>query len=245
VSLVVGHPFGIGQGKGKRKLGMFALDNLAYQYYNWRSSTANDIIVFTSLVGAFILCVGALNYGVKHVDIFTSVYQVMQLFFQDGFPDPMDMDEVYEVFAIFVATSGEATVATVAVASNPLRVDILSYMVLVLTLRWRVDGAGLVFFTILLAMVEQVFMEVFEANVQKGSRVYETGHVLVLSWMSSALCKNAVARVLREVSPILIRNNSCLYTNPWQPLLSLSLTLSPSLPVIVCEHLLWLFSGSS
>jgi len=148
--------------KGKGMSTNLNIDKLAYQYYNWRSSTANDIIVFMSLVGAFIFGAGALNYAIKHVDLFTSVYQVMQLFFQDGFPDPDDMDEESEVYAIFVAT------------------------------------AGLVFFTILLAMVEQFFMEVLETNVQRGSRVYEKGHVLVLSWMESALCRNAVARILKE-----------------------------------------------
>lgn len=36
---------------------------------------------------------------------------------------------------------------------------------------------GLALFALVLALVEQVVLQVLEENVQRGSRVYETGHV--------------------------------------------------------------------
>lgn len=38
---------------------------------------------------------------------------------------------------------------------------------------------GLCVFALVLALVEQVVLEAMEANVKRGSRVYETGHVRV------------------------------------------------------------------
>jgi len=58
---------------------------------------------------------------------------------------------------------------------------------------------GLVSFTILLAMVEQLFMEVLERQVRRGSVVYEKGHMLVLGWGESALSLSAIWKILQQM----------------------------------------------
>mmetsp|Transcript_30448 Transcript_30448/g.72452 ORF Transcript_30448/g.72452 Transcript_30448/m.72452 type:complete len:898 (+) Transcript_30448:202-2895(+) len=142
---------------------------LAYKYYNWRSGTGNDILFVLTVVAAAVLGLGVANYVLSDGDrggvrsFWSSIYEVAQLFFQNGFPDPSPEAAVQQIYAVSVAT------------------------------------AGLVFFTILLAMVEQLFLEVLETNVERGSPVYERGHVLVLSWMESALSLNGVWEVMHQI----------------------------------------------
>eukprot|EP01025_Chloroclados_australasicus_P037823 TRINITY_DN38681_c0_g2_i3.p1 TRINITY_DN38681_c0_g2~~TRINITY_DN38681_c0_g2_i3.p1 ORF type:complete len:744 (+),score=121.86 TRINITY_DN38681_c0_g2_i3:179-2410(+) len=57
---------------------------------------------------------------------------------------------------------------------------------------------GLGAFALVLALVEQVFMEFLEKNVQQGSLVYEKGHVLVLSWCNSPRDVEVVRKILRQ-----------------------------------------------
>lgn len=60
---------------------------------------------------------------------------------------------------------------------------------------------GLALFALVLALVEQVVLQVLEENVQRGSRVYETGHVRPLtgSWVHETQlrhCSRAADRCL-------------------------------------------------
>ncbi|GAB4820155.1 hypothetical protein N2152v2_007201 [Parachlorella kessleri] len=58
---------------------------------------------------------------------------------------------------------------------------------------------GLVSFALVLALVEQVVLEVLEGNVRKGSQVYEEGHIVVLSWCQSAYDLSQLTRILGQV----------------------------------------------
>jgi hypothetical protein len=81
---------------------------------------------------------------------------------------------------------------------------------------------GLCAFALVLALVEQVVLEGMEANVKRGSRVYETGHVsacITLQVVSSVA--GAAAEVMRrccqqlhagKVAAILARKYACQAT---------------------------------
>ena len=43
---------------------------------------------------------------------------------------------------------------------------------------------GLASFALVLALVEQIVLEVIDSNVRRDSKVYEEGHTLVLGWCS-------------------------------------------------------------
>jgi len=150
--------------RGLREL----LGTLAYKYYNWRTGTGSDIITFFILGMLVTAGLVSINYTLLHAaaggdlrNLWVSFYEVVQLSFQDGFPE-LDDPDLRKGVALLVATT------------------------------------GLVLFTILLALVEQFFLEVLESNVERGSAVYEQGHMLVLAWMESALSLNAVWKILQQ-----------------------------------------------
>uniref|UniRef100_A0A061QST8 Ion channel dmi1-like chloroplastic n=1 Tax=Tetraselmis sp. GSL018 TaxID=582737 RepID=A0A061QST8_9CHLO len=145
---------------------------IAYQYYNWRKDTGSDILL---IVGAALLAL--LGLGVGNFAI--NVVQGAQL------PTASSLwESTYEVAELFFQ-DGFPDGADGNTAKQ-------LYSVFVAT-------TGLVFFTVLLAMVEQRFMEVLETNVQRGSPVYEEGHILILAWLESALSLNAVWKILLEL----------------------------------------------
>eukprot|EP01026_Neomeris_dumetosa_P011386 TRINITY_DN140928_c0_g1_i1.p2 TRINITY_DN140928_c0_g1~~TRINITY_DN140928_c0_g1_i1.p2 ORF type:complete len:119 (+),score=7.28 TRINITY_DN140928_c0_g1_i1:180-536(+) len=58
---------------------------------------------------------------------------------------------------------------------------------------------GLGAFALVLALVEQVFMELLEKNVRQGSLVYEEGHLVILSWCTSPRDLEVIWKILRQV----------------------------------------------
>ena len=58
---------------------------------------------------------------------------------------------------------------------------------------------GLASFALVLALIEQVVLEVLEGNVRRGSRVFESGHYLVLAWGESARDLGQVNRILLDL----------------------------------------------
>mmetsp|Transcript_13718 Transcript_13718/g.38824 ORF Transcript_13718/g.38824 Transcript_13718/m.38824 type:complete len:1022 (+) Transcript_13718:260-3325(+) len=141
---------------------------IAYNYYNWRSGTQNDIILFMAVVMSTLLGLAALQFlllpgngDCPGSGPWASVYYTLRLSFNDNFPDPGSGPQ--ELYALLVA------------------------------------AVGLLTFTILLTMVEQLFLEVLETNVERGTAVYEEGHMLLLAWLDSELSLSAVWRILEQL----------------------------------------------
>jgi hypothetical protein len=71
-----------------------------------------------------------------------------------------------------------------------------------------VATTGLAIFALVLALVEQVVLEVLDRNVRKGSVVYESGHLLVLAWAENRRDEETVWKILTQVFHSLL----CLWT---------------------------------
>ncbi|KAL6749116.1 hypothetical protein V8C86DRAFT_3032280 [Haematococcus lacustris] len=63
-----------------------------------------------------------------------------------------------------------------------------------------VAAIGLASFALVLALVEQVVLEVIEENVRRGTRVFEAGHVLVLGWATSQRDLEVVWKTLEQLT---------------------------------------------
>ncbi len=64
-----------------------------------------------------------------------------------------------------------------------------------------VAAMGLALFALVLALIEQVVLEVLDSNVRRGSVVYETGHLLVLAWADNRRDEETVWKILTQVQP--------------------------------------------
>jgi hypothetical protein len=58
---------------------------------------------------------------------------------------------------------------------------------------------GLASFALVLALIEQVVLEVLEANVKRGSPCYESGHTVVLTWCESPRDIAQLTRILSQL----------------------------------------------
>ena len=63
-----------------------------------------------------------------------------------------------------------------------------------------VAAVGLGSFALVLALVEQVVLQVLDANVRQGGKVYETGHTLVLSLADSQRDQEVIWKILSQAS---------------------------------------------
>lgn len=60
-------------------------------------------------------------------------------------------------------------------------------------------STGLASFALVLALVEQIVLQVIESNVKRGSSVYEQDHILVLAWADNRKDLEVVWKVLSQV----------------------------------------------
>ena len=58
---------------------------------------------------------------------------------------------------------------------------------------------GLASFALVLALIEQVVLEVLENNVKRGSTCFESGHTVVLSWCESSRDIAQLTRILTQL----------------------------------------------
>ena len=134
---------------------------LAYRYFNWRQDTWNDLQLFATINTLLLFLASILK--TKVVDALDSEadnsISIFQHFWQS----------VYEALAVVFGQDLPDTTA------NVLQ-QLWSLMV---------AAVGLAAFALVLALVEQVVLEILKNNVQRGSQVYESGHV---SRHSCAIC---------------------------------------------------------
>ena len=126
---------------------------LAYRYFNWRKDTWNDLQLFASI--NTILLFGASIFKAKVVD-----------------PLDSEADNSISPFQHFWQSVYEALVVVFGQDLPDTTASVLQQL-------WSltVAAVGLAAFALVLALVEQVVLEVLKNNVQRGSQVYETGHV--------------------------------------------------------------------
>lgn len=60
---------------------------------------------------------------------------------------------------------------------------------------------GLAAFAIVLALVEQLVLQILTENVSRGSQVYEEGHILVLAWAETQRDREVIWKILSQVRP--------------------------------------------
>ena len=131
------------------------LGRLAYRYFNWRQDTWNDLQLFATL---------------------NTVLLFMASLIKSKLVDPLDpeADNNISSFQHFWQSVYEALVVVFGQDLPDTTANVLQQL-------WAlmVAGIGLAAFALVLALVEQVVLEVLKNNVQRGSQVYETGHVSV------------------------------------------------------------------
>lgn len=62
-----------------------------------------------------------------------------------------------------------------------------------------VAAIGLASFALVLALVEQVVLQVLDANVRQGGQVFEEGHILVLSLADNQRDQEVIWKILSQV----------------------------------------------
>lgn len=153
------------------------LGELQYRYYNWRQDTWSDLQLFV-LINTVLLLGGAELYG--------SVIRAVD----DTAGPPVEgfwgfwLDLYKGVFAVVLGQQ----LPPDAASSFPAQAFAVAVSVL-----------GLTSFALVLALMEQVVLEVLERNVRQGSAVYEAGHVVVLSWCQS---EQELSQLHKELSQL-------------------------------------------
>ena len=155
-----------------------------YKYYNWRQDTLSDLQLFMILNASFIAFGAALRRQIS------------------------DMDPAAATAAAAAAAAGETNGA-----APPWWADLYSVLVVILGQQLPEEQAsfsqqlfavatavlGVASFALVLALIEQATLELLESNVKRGSKVYESGHYVVLAWGKSARDLSQGATVLRQL----------------------------------------------
>jgi hypothetical protein len=143
-----------------------------YRYYNWRKDTASDLFLILMINAAFITAGAVVKFA--FVDPYLAGTDV----------DPNDIAaaaagvdtsqvNIWErlwpdVYQVILLTFGE----NFPDASESWLFQIYSIAMGLL---------GVIGFALLLALTEQIILEVLESNVRQGTKVFERDHVLVLA----------------------------------------------------------------
>ncbi len=129
------------------------IGRLAYRYFNWRQDTWNDLQLFATINTVLLFLASVLKAKVI---------------------DPLDAeaDNSIPSFQHFWQSVYEALVVVFGQDLPDTTASVLQQL-------WAlmVAAVGLAAFALVLALVEQVVLEVLKNNVQRGSQVYEEGHV--------------------------------------------------------------------
>ena len=161
-----------------------------YRYYNWRKDTSSDLVLILSFNGAFI----AFGAFVKFI-----------------FVDPFLAGSSVDPDAIAASSTG--TDQKLINIWERLWPDV--YQVILLTFGENFPDAsenwlfqvysiamgllGVVGFALLLALTEQIILEVLESNVRQGTKVFERGHILVLAQCIGGKDMETLWRMLNQV----------------------------------------------
>lgn len=129
------------------------MGRLAYRYFNWRQDTWNDLQLFATINSVLLFLASVLK---------AKVIDPLDNEADNSIPSSQHFwQSVYEALVVVFGQDLPDTTASV------------------LQQLWAlmVAAVGLAAFALVLALVEQVVLEVLKNNVQRGSQVYEEGHV--------------------------------------------------------------------
>ena len=130
---------------------------LAYRYFNWRQDTWNDLQLFATINTVLLVLASILKAQVV---------------------DPLDPEEDHSIVGFERFWKSVYTALVIVVGQDLPDTDASLQQQL-----WSlaVAGIGLAAFALVLALVEQLVLDVLKNNVQRGSQVYEKGHVRAAS----------------------------------------------------------------
>ncbi|KAK9800761.1 hypothetical protein WJX73_008207 [Symbiochloris irregularis] len=178
---------------------------IAYSYFSWRKGTWNDLQLLLWLNLAIVVAGGL----VKTVFVDTVSGQGPETahsrFWQN----------VYQVVTVVFGQEfpDEASGAAVQLFSL------------------AVGAVGLAAFALVIALTEQLVLEVLEDRVKKGSAVYEKGHVLVLGWASNRRDEEVMWKILSQVC-LAFRNDggTCVVVLSHRPKLTMESQFKDIIP---------------
>lgn len=149
-----------------------------YSYFNWREDTWSDVQLLLWLNG-FILLLGAAIQG--------SVVQKLDPTVLQTPPGTSPLQSLWtDMYEVMVVVLGQ----DLPDVASGLPGQLFAVAAAVV---------GLASFALVLALIEQVVLEVLDSNVRQGSRVYEEGHMVVLTWCDSARDLSMVKKVLSQI----------------------------------------------
>ncbi|KAK9866656.1 hypothetical protein WJX84_009216 [Apatococcus fuscideae] len=148
---------------------------ISYKYYNWRQDTSSDLLVFLLLNVALVFLGAIVKSGL--VDNLEGIPEKV------AFAPAQFWSNVYEVLVVVLAQEFPADGSSAAQRFFSLGVAL----------------AGLIIFALVLALTEQVILEVVERKVKRGSPIYEKDHVLVLGWGKNQLDQEMIWKLLSQL----------------------------------------------
>lgn len=155
-----------------------ALGQLQYRYFNWRQDTWSDLQLFMVL-NTLVFLAGAWVEGtiIRNMD--------------DSMEPPPEgagplVTAWYNLYKVLAVVLGQDLPTGYAGWPSQLFAIITAVF-------------GLASFALVLALIEQVVLEVLENNVKRGSMCYERGHTVVLAWCESSRDIAQLTRILTQL----------------------------------------------
>ncbi|PRW58011.1 hypothetical protein C2E21_3586 [Chlorella sorokiniana] len=155
------------------------MERLKYKYFNWRQDTWSDLQLFLGF-NLVVFLAGALFEGavIRAVD--------------DSLPPPPAgagplhtlWHNLYTVLAVVLGQD----LPPAESAGWPSQFFAIVVAVF-----------GLASFALVLALIEQVVLEVLDNNVKRGCAVFETGHTVILAWCESSRGIAQLTRILTQL----------------------------------------------
>ena len=160
--------------KGEKKTGGWDefWQTLLYQYFLWRRDTWSDLQLFM-VINTLLLLLGGVIQG-----------HMMPSGEEDKNGVFYFWNSLYSILKIILGQDLPEETG-VAIAEQIFAVAIAVI--------------GLASFALILALIEQVVLEVLEGNVRKGSAVMEDGHYVLLCWGESSRDLNQAIRIVKEI----------------------------------------------
>ena len=142
---------------------------LLYNYFNFRQTTFSDLILFL-MINLIFLGMGSALQGLL----------LSQNFGENLSP----WESLYDLFVVILGQE----LPPKGSSTFPQQVFAVA-----------IAFFGLASFALILALIEQVVLEILESQVTVGSKVYEQGHYCLIGWGESARDIGQCTRIVKEI----------------------------------------------
>ncbi|KAI7839964.1 hypothetical protein COHA_006285 [Chlorella ohadii] len=154
------------------------MQQLKYKYFNWRQDTLSDLQLFLGF-NVVVFLAGALFEGA----VIRAIDDTLP-------PPPAGSGPLYtlwhNLYTVLAVVLGQELPAENAGLASQLFAVVVAIF-------------GFASFALVLALIEQVVLEVLDNNVKRGCAVYETGHTVVLAWCESSRGIAQLTRILTQL----------------------------------------------